>query len=337
MTRFIARRLLLLVPTLIGVSLLVFSMIHLTPGDPATVMLGERASPKAVADLRAQLGLDENLAVQYVRFLAGAAVLDFGRSIKTNEPVRSEIAAHFPATFELTLAAMILGTLTGLAAGIVSAVRSRTVLDYAAMTGALAGVSMPIFWLALVLILVFAVFLDWFPVSGRLSAGVDVPSVTRLYLVDTLLARDFAAWKDAAWHLVLPAVTLATLPMAVVARMTRSSLLEVLRQDYIRTARAKGLAERVVILRHGLRNALIPVLTVGGLQFGLLLGGAILTETIYSWPGIGRWILHGVYARDFRAVQGGVMVVAAAFVLINLIVDVLYHVVDPRLRKGSGA
>lgn len=334
MTAFIARRLVLLVPTLVGVTLLVFAMIHLTPGDPAVVMLGERASPAAVEQLRHELDLDRPLPLQYLKFLAGAVHLDFGRSIKTNEKVTREIASHFPATLELALAAMLVGTVVGLLAGVVSAVKSRTLADYAAMTGALAGVSMPIFWLGLVLILLFSVKLGWFPVSGRAASGVDVRTITGLYLVDSLLTGDFAAFRDAAWHLVLPALTLATLPMAVIARMTRASMLEVLRQDYVRTAKAKGLATRKVVFVHALRNALIPVLTIGGLQFGLLLGGAILTETIYSWPGIGRWILYSVYARDFRAVQGGVFVVAVCFVLVNLLVDVLYHMVDPRLRKS---
>ena len=336
MTAFVLRRLLLLLPTLFGVTVLVFLMIQLTPGDPATVMLGERASPAAVKALRKELGLDRGVVMQYLIFAGGVLTLDLGRSIKTNEKVTTEIASHFPATLELTLAAMLIGTLAGLVAGIVSAVKSRTAADYVAMTGALAGVSMPIFWLALVLILVFSVKLGWFPVSGRLSAGTEIRPLTRLHLLDALLTLNFSGFRDAAWHLTLPALTLATLPMAVIARMTRASLLEVLKHDYVRTAKAKGLPPITVIVNHALRNALIPVLTVGGLQFGLLLGGAILTETIYAWPGIGSWILHGVYARDFRAVQGGVLVVATCFVLINLLVDVLYHVVDPRLRKSHG-
>ncbi len=332
MRAFVLQRLLLLIPTLLGISVLVFLMVHLVPGDPAQVMLGERASAQSLETLRRQLGLDQPLYVQFGRYLSGLLQGDLGRSIKTHERVSVELLVRFPATLELTFVSMMLAIVGGIVAGVLSATRKGSLLDYVGMLGSLVGVSIPIFWLGLVLILGLGLFLGIFPVSGRLSAHVFIPSATGLYLVDSLLVGDFYAFGNALWHLVLPGVTLGTVPAAVIARMTRSSLLEVLKEDYVRTAWAKGLSERVVIFRHALKNAFIPVLTVISLQFGYLLGGAVITETIFAWPGVGRWLLLAVYARDFRAIQGGVLLIAATFVVINLIADVLYAWLDPRIK-----
>jgi peptide/nickel transport system permease protein len=331
-TAYILRRLALLVPTLAGISVVVFLMIYLVPGDPAQVMLGERANAESLAALRADLGLDQPFHVQLARFFGDLLTGDLGRSFRTHERVTVEIFHRFPATVELTLAAMLFAIVGGVGLGLLSAVRRGGMLDYVAMTIATAGISMPVFWLALVLILLFAVELPWLPISGRLSADVYFPATTGFYTIDALLAADGRAFWDVLRHLALPAVTLGTIPLAVIARMTRSSLLEVLGEDYIRTARAKGLAPMAVLLRHAVRNAFIPTLTVIALEFGYLLGGAIITETIYAWPGIGRWLFLAVLARDFRAVQGGVLLIATLFILVNLLADVLYAWLDPRIR-----
>lgn len=336
MTGFLIKRVLLLVPTLFGISVAVFLMLQLVPGDPAQVMLGERATPESLALLRTELGLDQPVHVQLGRYLAGVATGDLGRSIKSHTDVVDELAARFPATLELTLVAMLFACAIGVSAGVVSAVRRGSLLDAVGMTVSLAGVSIPIFWLGLMMILWFAVGLGLFPVSGRSGAFTFVPKVTGLLLLDSLLAGDLRAFGDALHHLVLPGITLGTVPAAVIVRMTRSSVLEVIREDYVRTAWAKGLPERVVILRHALRNASIPVLTVVSLQFGYLLGGAVITETIFAWPGVGRWLLLAVHARDFPAIQGGVLVVAATFVTINLVADVLYAWLDPRVSYAEG-
>jgi len=329
---YLGRRIALLVPTLLGVSVLAFSLIHLVPGDPAAVMLGERANARAVAELRHEMGLDRPLPVQYWIFLTSALEGDLGRSIKTREKVSVEIAHRFPATFELALAAMLIAVGLGVPLGVLAARRRGGWLDAMVMTGSLVGVSLPIFWLGLLLLLWLSVGMGWFPLEGRADAALAVPAVTGLLTVDTLLAGRLDSFVDALKHLVLPALALGTIPLSVISRITRSSVLEVLRLDFVRTAWAKGLAERVVLAKHVLKNAFIPVLTVIGLQFGYLLGGAIITETIFAWPGLGRWLLLSVQARDFRAVQGGVMLVALVFVIVNLVVDVLYAFIDPRIR-----
>lgn len=334
MRTFVLKRLLLLIPTLLGISALVFVMIHLVPGDPAQVMLGERASASSIEALRHQLGLDRPLHVQFGRYIGGLLRGDLGRSIKTHERVSVELLSRFPATIELTLVSMALAMIVGISAGLLSAARRGSLLDYFGMTVSLMGVSMPIFWLGLILIMALALVVGLFPVSGRLSSTQFIPFVTGLYLVDSLLLGDLRSFGDALWHLVLPGVTLATVPAAVIARMTRSSLLEVLREDYIRTAWAKGLSERTVVLRHAMKNALIPIVTVISLQFGYLLGGAVITETIFAWPGVGRWLLLAVYARDFRAVQGGVLLIATTFVIVNLLTDLFYVWLDPRIKYG---
>jgi len=302
------------------------------PGDPAQVMLGERASAESLAELRSELGLDRPMYVQAGKFFLGLLKGDLGRSIKTHEKVTTELRRRFPATIELTVFSMVLAAGIGIAAGVVSAARRGSILDYASMTVALVGVSMPIFWLGMILILVFSVTLGVLPISGRIGAALSVRGITGFYLVDTLLMGDLRAFGDVVRHLVLPAAALGTVPMAVIARMTRSSMLEVLREDYIRTARAKGLRERSVVLRHALRNAFVPTLTMIALEFGYLLGGAIITETIFAWPGVGRWLYLAVLARDFRAVQGGVLLIATSFVLVNLAADMLYAWVDPRIK-----
>jgi len=332
MIRFILHRVLSLIPTIFGVSVLVFLMIHLIPGDPAEMMLGERANEKTLKILREQLGLDEPLYVQYGRFMSRLLKGDLGRGLRTNEKITREIAERLPATIELSIMAIIIATVIGMLAGITSATRQYSFFDYVSMVLSLTGVSMPIFWLGLVLMIIFSLHLGWFPLSGRLSYDIHLEIITNFYIIDSIITYNWAAFKDTLWHLVLPAFTLSTIPMATIARITRSSMLEVLRQDYIRTARAKGLSLIMVHYKHALKNALIPVITVIGLQFGILLGGAILTETIFAWPGIGLWILHGVYARDFNAVQGGTMVVATMFVSINMLVDILYAWINPRIK-----
>jgi peptide/nickel transport system permease protein len=330
--RFILQRLALLIPTLFGIVIIVFLMIHLIPGDPAQVMLGERASPESVAALRAEMGLDQPLYIQIGRYFKGLIMGDLGRSIKTHEEVWVELKRRFPATVELATTSMLFATLVGVTAGILSATRRGSLLDYTGMMAALVGISMPIFWLGLVLILIFSVVLGIFPLSGRVGSYTVIEGRTGFYLLDSLLAGDGGAFRDALWHLCLPTLALGTIPMAVIARMTRSSLLEVLGEDYIRTAWAKGLSEKRVILWHAMRNALIPTLTIIALEFGYLLGGAIITETIFAWPGVGRWLLLAVQARDFRAIQGGVLLIATTFVIINLVTDILYAYIDPRIR-----
>ncbi len=332
MYRFILRRLALLVPTLIGISAIVFLMVHLVPGDPAQIMLGERADAESVAALRAQLGLDQPLHIQFLKFFGDLLQGDLGRSMRTHERVTTEMFERFPATCELTAASMTLAIVFGVTLGIAAAVYRGRFVDHVGMVMATAGISVPVFWLALMLMLVFAVQWPLLPVSGRVAPHIVFEAHTNFYLVDALLSGNLAAVSDVIAHLVLPAIALGTIPVAVIARMTRSSLLEVLSEDFIRTAWAKGLPGRLVVLRHGVRNALIPTLTVIGLEFGYLLGGAIITETVFAWPGLGRWLFMAVLARDFRAVQGGVLLLASLFVIINLIADILYAWLDPRIR-----
>lgn len=331
---YLVRRLLNLIPVLLGITLLVFAFLHLIPGDPAVVMAGERATPEQVAALREQLGLNQPLPIQYLVFLGNLLRLNFGTSIISGVPIYEEIKTRWPATFELSVAAMLVATIIGIPAGVLAAVRKNSAVDNLTMSGSLIGVSLPVYWLGLLLVYLFAVNLQWLPPSGRISidAGFNFKPITGFYVLDSLLQGDFKAFKDVLAHLILPAITLGTIPLAILARITRSAMLEVLSQDYIRTARAKGLLERWVILKHALKNALLPVVTIIGLQFGTLLGGAILTETIFSWPGIGSWIYEGILSRDYPVVQGGVVFVAVAFVLINLLVDLSYGFLDPRIQ-----
>lgn len=334
MARYIARRLLNLIPVLLGITLLVFLFLHLIPGDPAVVMAGERATPEQVAALREQLGLNQPLPLQYLAFISNLLRLNFGTSIISGVPIVEEIKTRWPATFELSVAAMLIAIIMGIPAGVLAAVRKNSAVDNLTMSGSLLGVSLPVYWLGLLLVYLFAVNLHWLPPSGRISidAGFNFKPITGFYVLDALLQGNFKALPDVLAHLILPAITLGTIPLAILARITRSAMLEVLSQDYIRTARAKGLLERWVIFKHALKNALLPVVTIIGLQFGTLLAGAILTETIFSWPGIGSWIYEGILSRDYPVVQGGVVFVAVAFVLINLIIDLSYGFLDPRIQ-----
>lgn len=337
MLSYVLQRFLSISLSLLGVSLLVFFMVHLIPGDVALTIAGERATQEVLDQIREDIGLDKPLYHQYGIFLWDLVHLDLGRSFKTKEPVIEEIKRYFPATAELTLAAMVFSVFFGIAAGIIAAVYRGKFLDYFSMSTSLAGISMPIFWLGLMLILLFAYYLNILPVSGRLDTvlSLDVESLTGFMLIDTLLQGNFTAFKDAIIHLILPAITLGTIPLAIIARMTRSSLLEVLNQPYITTAYAKGLSRWRVIIKHALKNSMVPVLTIIGLEFGYLMGGAILTEHIFSWPGLGSWLRASVEARDVRAVQGGVLFVSALFMFVNLIVDLLYAYFDPRIRVGD--
>ena len=339
MLSYLLQRFLSICLSLLGVSLLVFLMVHLIPGDVALTIAGERATQQVLDQIREDIGLDKPLYHQYGIFLWDLIHLDLGRSFKSKQPVLEEIQRYFPATAELTLAAMAFSIFFGIIAGIIAAVYRGKFLDYFSMSTSLAGISMPIFWLGLMLILLFSRYLNIFPTSGRMDVvlSLEVETHTGFYLIDTLLMGDFTAFKNAISHLILPAVTLGTIPLAIIARMTRSSLLEVLNQPYITTAYAKGLSRWRVIIKHALKNSMVPVLTVIGLEFGYLMGGAILTEHIFSWPGLGSWLRASVEARDVRAVQGGVLFVSALFMFVNLIVDLLYAYFDPRIRVGDEA
>jgi peptide/nickel transport system permease protein/oligopeptide transport system permease protein len=305
MMTFVLRRLLLAIPVLLGVIFVVMLTIELIPGDAVALMLGEHATPEAVQKLRDFLGLDKPLVVRYLQYLGKLVTGDLGRSIQQNRPVAHELAEAWPATLQLAMAALALAAVVGVAAGVVSAVWPNSLFDAVARLGSLFGLSMPVFWTGLVLIVVFTLWLPWFPVGG-----VGGPS-----------------------HLVLPAITLALPSIAMIARMTRSSVLEVLREDYVRTARAKGVAERLVVAKHALRPATIPILTLVGLQAGQLMGGAVLTETVFAWPGLGRLMVKAIFARDYVLLQGAVLVFALAFVVVNLVVDLSYGALDPRISR----
>ena len=332
MRRYALRRGLTIVPVLLGVSVLVFSFIHLIPGDPALTMLGERATPEKVAEVRARLGLDRPIWQQYVLYIGNAVRGDLGVSIVRGDPVASDLLRRFPATVELATAAIVVAIALGIPIGVASAVWRNSPLDSLARLGALTGVSMPIFWLGLVLAWFFGVELRILPTGFRLASGTSFVPWTNFVILDAVLQRDWAVLADAVRHLILPALALATIPLAVIARMTRASMLEVLSREYIRTAEAKGLSRRAVVLRHALRNALLPVLTVVGLQVGRLLAGAILTETIFSWPGIGLWVYESIESRDYAIVQGVSLFIAVIVVGVNLVTDVLYAAVDPRIK-----
>jgi peptide/nickel transport system permease protein len=331
MIGFIIRRILVVIPTLLGVTIVIFSMLAITPGDPAELLLGERATEDSLEAMREYLGLKNPLYVQYWLFIKRVAKFDLGETIWTRQKVSEEVMDRFPATIELAFAAMIISSFFGVLLGIISAAKQYSWFDYASMLGSLLGVSMPVFWLGLMLMLLFSLTLGWFPMSGRLGVDIDLTTITKFFILDSILTRNWAALKDALMHLALPSMALSTIPLAIVARMTRSSMLEVLRQDYIKTARAKGLSEVKIVFKHALRNGLIPVVTVVGLQFGILLGGAILTETVFAWPGVGKWLFDGVVKRDYMVIQGGSLLVASTFVMINLIVDVLYAIINPRI------
>jgi peptide/nickel transport system permease protein len=332
MLKYVARRLVQLVPVLLGVSILVFFGMHLIPGDVAELLLGDKGTAADLARLRHQLGLDQPVYVQYLRFLAGALRGDFGVSLRTRQPAIWEIGQALPVTIQLSLAALVFAVLFGLAIGVFAARHPRSVLDTGAMVGVLIGVSMPVFWTGILLLLVFGGVLGWLPLGGMIDEGMRWRRVTGMPVVDGLVTGNWTVARSSLAHLVLPAVALGATSMATIARMSRSTMLEVLNLDYVRTARAKGVGERLVVSHHALRNALLPVVTLIGLQLGLLLSGAVLTETIFAIPGLGRLAITSVLARDYPVVQGVVLIAAAIFVLANLLVDVLYAYLDPRIR-----
>ena len=321
-----------IIPVLLGVSIVVFFMVRAIPGDPAQIMLGQQATQEQVEALRERMGLDKPVIVQYGLFLKDALRGDLGTSTSTGRPVTTELLARFPATLELTAFAMFIAVLVGVPVGVLSAVKQYSLLDKITAVLALTGLSMPIFWLAMILIVIFTVNLGLLPFPGRLGTGISITAITGLVLVDSLLTLNFAGFWDGLLHLIMPALALGTIPMAVVTRMTRSSMLEVMGEDYVRTARAKGVVPWRVVFKHALRNAMLPTVTVIGLQVGLLMGGAVITETIFSWPGIGQIAYESVYRRDYAMIQGVVLYGALLFVLVNLLVDILYAILDPRVR-----
>ena len=342
MFSYLFRRLLILVPSFLGLTLVTFTLIRLFPGDPVEVMMGERnLDPAMHAAALERLGLNKPLYAQYFDYVTSLLQGNLGMSVVSQRSVWEEFKALFPATLELALVAMLIASVLGLIVGMIAAMRRGSVFDHGVMGVSLTGYSMPIFWWGLLLIMLFSVKLGWTPVSGRIDLLYDVQPHTGFMLIDAWLAEradpgmNQGAWINAVKHLILPAVVLATIPLAVIARMTRSSMLEVLREDYVRTARAKGLSPLRVVVVHTLRNALIPVLTVIGLQVGTLMGGAVLTETIFSWPGIGKWLIDAISRRDYSVVQNGILLVALLVILTNFVVDILYGVVNPRIRHAK--
>jgi peptide/nickel transport system permease protein len=330
---YVLQRLLYLVPVLLGVTLLVFVISHAIPGDPARMMAGQKASHEAVENLRRSMGLDRPLPEQYATYLLGLLRGDLGFSIRNQRPVLEDLRDFFPATLELSLASMLLCVSVGLPLGIVSAVRRNRPIDHASRVFSVFGVSMPVFWLGLMLLLLFYRHLGWLPGSGRLDIHIDPPAqVTGLYLIDTLIEGGFAKFGDALRHILLPAFCLSYVYLAIITRIVRSSMISVMSLDFITTARANGISEAAIILKHCLKNSLIPTVTITGLSIGELLGGAILTETIFNWPGMGKYVVDSVNFLDFPAMMGFTLVVALAYVLINLAVDVLYAFLDPQIR-----
>lgn len=334
MLGFLFRKLATLLPTLLGITLVAFGLIRLVPGDPIEVMMGERGmDPVAHAEMAHRLGLDQPLYKQYADYVIRLLHGDLGESLVSHLPVAEEFKALFPATVELAFMALVLAVTLGLTLGMVAALKRGSLLDQGVMGTATVGYSMPVFWWGLILIMFFSVNLGWTPISGRISVEYEVDRITGFMLIDSLFSGERGAFASGVFHLLLPGLVLGTSTMAVVARMTRSSMLEVLREDYIRTARAKGLNPRRIVVVHALRNALIPVLTVVGMQTGSLLAGAVLTETIFSWPGIGKWLIDSISRRDYPVVQAGILISALTFIGVNLVVDILYGVVNPRIRS----
>jgi peptide/nickel transport system permease protein len=332
MAAYTVRRLLMLIPVLLGMTIIVFSIIRAIPGDPADTILGEKASKESKQELRLQLGLDKPIYQQYMTYMGKLLQGDMGNSIRTKSSIAKEIKPYLAATLELTFVSMAIAIFIGVNAGIISAWRQNSWFDYASMVIALIGVSMPIFWLGLMEQWIFAVKLGWLPSGGRMNVRDPIEAVTGLNVLDSLLTGRPDQLFTAISYLLLPSLALATIPMAIIARITRSSMLEVMRADFIRTARAKGLSQFLVVYKHALKNSLIPVVTVVGIQSGLLLGGAVLTETIFAWPGVGRYIYDAIGFRDYPVIQSGILVIAFIFVMINLVVDLLYSWIDPRIR-----
>jgi len=334
MVRLILSKLLYLVPTFLGITIIAFSFVRILPGDPVLLMAGERGvTPERHAELSAQLGYDKSVVLQYFDFLWRLLQGDLGHSLVTKKPVMGEFLALFPATVELGLCAILLATLIGVPVGVLAAIKRGSWFDQLSMTTALVGFSMPIFWWGLLLIIFFSGILGWTPVSGRISLMYYFPDATGFMLIDSLLSGQSGAFTSAVRHLILPSVVLATIPLAVIARQTRSAMLEVMGEDYVRTARAKGMPTRRVIGVHALRNAMIPVVTTIGLQIGVLMAGAILTETIFSWPGIGKWMIDSIARRDYPVVQSGLLLIAALVMIVNLLVDLTYGLINPRIRN----
>lgn len=334
MLRFFLYRLALVIPTFIGVSIVAFAFIRLLPGDPILLLAGERGlTPERYEQLQALYGFDKPLVVQYFDYVIGVLQGDLGSSLVTKRPVLQEFFALFPATLELSICAIILAVAIGVPSGVFAAVKRGTWFDQSIMGIALTGYSMPIFWWGLLLIIFFSGYLGWTPVSGRISLLYYFEPVTGFMLIDSLLSGQKGAFASAVSHLILPTIVLATIPLAVIARQTRSAMLEVLGEDYVRTAKSKGLSQKRIIGLHALRNALIPVITTIGLQVGVLMTGAILTETIFSWPGIGKWMIDSVGKRDYAVVQGGLLLIASVIMIVNLAVDVLYGFINPRIRR----
>jgi peptide/nickel transport system permease protein len=332
MLRFVVRRLLLLVPILLGLSILVFAWIRALPGGPAAALLGERATPAAVQAIRHQYGLDKPIYVQYAKYAKQLVTLNFGNSSTSREAVSTEFKRRFPATVELSIAAGLFSLLFGLPLGFIAAKRYQGLLDHASLVISLVGISTPIFFLALILKYIFAVKLQLLPSVGRISPLIDLPHPTNFYLLDSLLAGNVSAFVDVGKHLVLPAIALGSIPLAIIARITRAAVLDVQNEDYVRTARAKGLPPIIVDYRHVLRNAMLPISTIIGLQVGLLLSGAVLTETVFAFPGIGSWLVDAIKARNYPVIQGGVMFVAIIVVFVNLLVDLSYGLLNPKIR-----
>jgi peptide/nickel transport system permease protein len=330
--RFVVRRLLLLVPILLGLSILVFLWIRALPAGPAESLLGERATPETIRQIEEQYGLNEPIHVQYLKYVRTLASGDLGTTIRTRRPVTDELKERFPATIELTIAALLFATLLGIPLGFVAAKRYGTWVDHSSLVVSLIGISIPIFFLAILLKYVFSVKLGLLPTVGRISVLIDIDHPTNFYLLDALIAGDLGAFWDVTKHLMLPAIALGSIPLAITARITRAAVLDVQNEDYIRTARAKGLAPRIVDERHIFRNALLPIMTIIGLQTGLLLSGAVLTETVFAFPGMGTWLVEAIRQRDFPILQGGILFVSFVFVLINLIVDISYALVNPKIR-----
>jgi peptide/nickel transport system permease protein len=335
MLRFVIRRLLLLIPILIGVSILVFFWIRALPGGPAAALLGERATPQAVAAIEHQYGLDRPIYVQYERYARQLATLNFGNSSTSRQPVTTEFRQRFPATIELAIAAGLFAVVFGIPLGFIAAKRYQSPADHASLVVSLIGISTPIFFLALLLKYVFSVRLGWLPTVGRMSVLIDIPHPTNFYLLDSIIALNWTAFVDTSKHLILPAIALGSIPLAIIARITRASVLDVQNEDYVRTARAKGLAPTAVDYHHVLRNAMLPISTIIGLQVGLLLSGAVLTETVFAFPGIGSWLVDAIKARNYPVIQGGVLFVAIIVVFVNLIVDLSYGVLNPKIRLSK--
>jgi peptide/nickel transport system permease protein len=332
MLRFVVRRLLLLIPILIGLSILVFFWIRALPGSPATALLGERATAEQIEAINEQYGLNDPIWEQYWRYVQSLLEFDFGQSVTTRRPVLDEFLERFPATIELAVAAMFFSIVVGIPLGFLAAKRYRRFFDHFSLFASLLGISIPIFVLAIILKYVFAVRLGWLPTVGRVSVLIDLEHPTNFYVIDAIVTGNWEALWDVIQHLILPAIALGSIPLAIITRITRASVLDVQNEDYVRTARAKGVAPRTVDMRHILRNAMLPIATIIGLQTGLLLSGAVLTETVFAWPGIGTWLVEAIETRNFPVLQGGILFIALVFVIVNLIVDVSYGFLNPRIR-----